>query len=563
MPLSAAHGAAPGFAVVAVRPHRPARLTTGVAAVRSTVLIDVVICISLFAVALIVRWPNLLLSPQFSSVGATIRLALDIADGRAYPLADQAPYLGTPFIYLLGAVYRLFGPSVESSLAVPWLIGGLTVIPTYLLGREIGGRAAGLVAATLLAASAAHTVITSHVPLSHSLTPLFATVTLWLAARASRRGEGWSLALAGLGVGLSLQTHPSVAPLLLGAGVGIVLHRPSWLRSRWPYLAAVLALLGYSTLLADQVRTRFAVVADVQAKQARYLDADIDQDEDPNEGVYVNNVEQLALSLVRLSSGALLDRPTAPEYLRDPRELVYPILAVGGMVLAVARGDRLLAPALVAAILISPVFSGKYKPILDGRYLMPLLPVLLVGIGQVFAEVDRRVGPGVWRRGVGIAVLGLALWPLVAVQLQQLDTFYRVSQESGFSNTVYLRTMAQVTAARVADEAVVLDADLLEVKTPGGGKASNTFTWLFAVTRVPTETWSPDDGVDRLIGRLVILRRTTAERLDGRVALQPINGQRLSSRDRPNYRAYRVGECSSNDACSSRGGVAPLRKDDP
>ena len=85
---------------------------------------------------------------------------------------------------------------------------------------------------------------------------------------------------------------------------------------------------------------------------------------------------------------------------------------------------------------------------------------------------------------------------------------------------------------------------------------------MFAVSRVPTETWSSDEGVDRLIGRLAILRRTVAERLDGRVALQPIDGQRLSSRDRPNYRAYRVGECSSNDACSSREGVAPLRRDD-
>ena len=49
------------------------------------------------------------MSPQFPSVGDTIMMALDIAEGRAFYLHDAAPYLGAPFIWLLALVYRVFG----------------------------------------------------------------------------------------------------------------------------------------------------------------------------------------------------------------------------------------------------------------------------------------------------------------------------------------------------------------------------------------------------------------------------------------------------------------------
>ena len=114
-------------------------------------------------------------------------MALDIADGRTFYLREISPYIGAPYIWLLALVYKLFGPSVEATMLVTWAIGALTIVPTYLLGREIGGRVVGSIAALLLATSPAHTVITSHVPLSHSVTPLVSTTVLWLLAVAVRR----------------------------------------------------------------------------------------------------------------------------------------------------------------------------------------------------------------------------------------------------------------------------------------------------------------------------------------------------------------------------------------
>src|SRR3954451_5203267 len=141
---------------------------------------DVLLVGALVTLAGAVRWPHLLMSPQFPSVGETIMMALDVAEGRAFYLHDAAPYLGAPFIWLLALVYRVFGPSIEATQLLAWTLGSLTVIPTYLLARAIGGRGPGVLAAVFLASPGAHPVVTSHVALSHPLTPLVSTTALWL-----------------------------------------------------------------------------------------------------------------------------------------------------------------------------------------------------------------------------------------------------------------------------------------------------------------------------------------------------------------------------------------------
>ena len=495
----------------------------------------------LVAVALAARWPLLLLSPQFPSIGATIMRALDLADGHAFPLADDSPYIGAPFIYLLALAYKLVGPSVEVTLLVPWAIGGLTVIPTYLLGRELAGRAGGLFAGALLATAGAHIVVTSHVPLSHSLTPLGSTVTLWLLARAVVRRNGSSLAMAGLGAGFTLQTHPTVFPLLAGSAVAALLVHPAWLRTRWPYLAMALVVLGYGTLLAYHIQTNFAVIANIEGKQERYLDGGQDVDDATDRGVYLNNLAQLSLSLVRMASGAIDDRNQTADYLSDPWVLSYPALAVLGAVIAARRGNPLLLVALVLAVFWPPLLSGKYKPILDGRYLMPDLPVIFVDIAVTFsalAGLAMRSIPAV--RVAGGALLFVLIMAMVLHPLVPLERFYEESQEDGFSNARYFQTLAQLRAAGAMSELVFLDTHLVEVKSPGGGKAGASFAWLLAVSRIPTQSWQAGDDPTSLAGHLAILERSTAEALKQHVDLVPLEGRRIPGRDRESYRAYRI-----------------------
>jgi hypothetical protein len=517
---------------------------------------DLLVVGTLVALAGWVRWPHLLLSPQFPSVSDTVMLALDVAQARAFHLADSAPYLGAPFLWLLALVYAVFGPSVEATQLLAWALGTLTIVPTYLLAREAGGRVAGLVAAAFLATSGAHTVITSHVALSHSLTPFVSTIALWLVARAARvagapdgglaRG-GRLLAFGGLLSGLALQTHPTVAPLLVGAALGAVLMRPAWLRTRWPMLAVALVVVGYSSLLYYHVSTRFAIVADVESKQERYLDADEDAGESASRGVYLNNLTQLGLSSVRLVGGALEDRERPSAYLADPWLAGTAAMVLAGLALAAWRRSWWLIGGVLLAILLPPALSGKYRPILDGRYLMPLVPVLFVALGLAVAQGARVLTAyrqtevlGVQvARGVALLVLVGGVAMLAAHPLALLDTFYEESQEDGFSNALYYRTLQQVEAARIGDEAVLLDPQLATVKSAGGGKASSSFLFLLALADVPTAD---------LTGRLAILHRSTADRLDDSLELTPLDGKRANGKDSPSYRAYRIGDAATASA---------------
>jgi hypothetical protein len=410
-------------------------------------------------------------------------------------------------------------------------------VPTYLLGREIGGRFAGMIAGALMATAGAHVVVSSHVPWSHSLTPLLGTLTLWLLARAVTRRDGRSLALAGLAAGLSLQTHPTVAPLLVAAAGGVVLARPGWWRTRWPYLALALVVLGYGTLAVHHALSRLAVVADIEGKQARYLDPEADPGEDAEHGVYARNLEGLALSLLRLAGGEIGDRDSARDYLRDPRLLAYPAIALVGLA-SVGRRHGYLLLGLGAGILLPPLFSGKYKPILDGRYLMPLVPVVFVGIGVALGALTRDRDGWPLRLAAGSAAAMIAA-VLVIHPLAPLGEFYEENLEDGASNALYLRTLARVQAARAGNEGVLLDRRLREVKGGGGGNAGGTFRWLVAVSRIPTEDWQTGDDPARLTGRLAVLTRETAERLPADLILAPLDSDSSSRRNRPSYRAYR------------------------
>jgi 4-amino-4-deoxy-L-arabinose transferase-like glycosyltransferase len=513
---------------------------------------DVLIVGALVALAGAVRWPNLLLSPQFPSVGDTIIAALEMAEGRAFYLHDSAPYLGAPFVWLLALAYRVFGPSLEVTLLVPWALGALTVVPTYLLGRELAGRMAGLFAAALLATAGAHVVVSSHVVLSHSLTPLCSTFTLWLLARAVVRGSGRSLALAGLGAGISLQTHPTVLPLLAGSAVAVLLVRPAWLRTRWPYLALALVVVGYSTLLANHVLNCFEVVADIAGKQDEYYEGAAEAGEAADRGLYLTNLASLSVSLARMASGELDERESRTEYLSDPWVLSYPVLAVLGALIAARRGNPLLLVALAVAVFWPPLLSGKYKPVLDGRYLMPDLPVIFVDVAVAFGALAGLVmrGAPALRAG-GCAALLAGAVALTLHPLGSLERFYEESQEDGFSNALYLRTMDQVQAARQGGEPVLLDPQLANVKSTGGGKASSSFAFLFALARIPSEPLDtsvrpgePAKSVE-LAGKLAILHRATADRLDDTMRLDPLDGKRHSGKDSPNYRAYRIGTVSA------------------
>src|SRR3712207_4135526 len=103
--------------------------------------------------ALAVRLPYLWEIPRFTDETREAVIGLRLARGQAFPLTNVDPYIGALWNYLLAIVFWLGGPSIYSPRALVFVLGALTVVPTYLLGRSLGGPTVGLLAATLLALS--------------------------------------------------------------------------------------------------------------------------------------------------------------------------------------------------------------------------------------------------------------------------------------------------------------------------------------------------------------------------------------------------------------------------
>jgi hypothetical protein len=441
---------------------------------------------------------------------------------------------------VLGAVFRIFGPSFEATMLVPWFLGALAIVPAYFLGKELGSSTAGGIAGLLLATSPAHTVISSHVPWVHSVTPLLATCSLWLMVRACKRHEPRSLVIAGLLVGVTLQTHPTAFPLLMGAGLATAFFMRLWQRPLLPALFLTCMVIGYAPLLVHHLQTHFAVVDDIDGKKARYLDADPDPDESGERGVYLNNLEQLASSLVRLSAGELQEKhATAGGFLTDVRLVVYPALGLLGLLVTPRRLSWILLAGLIAAVLLPPILNGKYRPILDGRYLMPLVPVMFVGIGCLAAKIlnvfDRqRIQPLVAVM-IALTSAGLAL-----SSMSRLDAFYEESTEDGASNQLYLRTLNRIRDEHLSGEAVWLDPRLREVKMPAGDSAGSTFAWLLPVSGIPIASSADDAYSAAASGHLLILQRATAQELRQRLALNFVDDHGSNSKNSPSYRLVRA-----------------------
>jgi uncharacterized membrane protein len=170
--------------------------------------------------------------------------------------------------YLTAAIIRL-GGLAESHLALKIgtaLFGAITIPFTYLLGRELSGRQAGLYAAFLLAVSHWHVAI-SRVGLRFPFTATFAAPALAFLFRALRdnRRNDWLAAGLFLGLGLHGYTAMRVVPglfvllVLLTAGSGglqawrerRLVEATRLSRSFWENaaLATALALLAFLPLL--------------------------------------------------------------------------------------------------------------------------------------------------------------------------------------------------------------------------------------------------------------------------------------------------------------------------
>jgi 4-amino-4-deoxy-L-arabinose transferase-like glycosyltransferase len=425
--------------------------------------------VALVAFAAALRFWHLWDIPSPTDEVVSDSLGLSIARGEALPLTDFEPYRGALWNYLLALGYWLWGPSPYVSRSLSLIAGVLTVPAAYLLARELAGKLAGWVAAVLLATSALHILGTSHPAWAHGLVPLFVTLGLWQLHRGIRLGRGRDLVGSGLWLGFALQTHLTSLALLPGVLAFVWLKGRHWLRTRWPYLAGLVALLLTSNIMVYNITTgldsarRAAVVRDAYAR-ARGKGA----------ALYVGNAQRMGIAMLRTVSGAIDIRARPENFLLDPLTIVPGLLAAGGTLLLLRQGNPLAAMVIASYAALLLIFNAKYEAIPNGRFLAPVLPLAFSGSGALAVAVrDRLPGPP----SLGTPVLALAIAALAAISLVCLVERYDQMDRSAEATASAKAGLDALQAAVVPGEQVLLDRNLDRLWLDGGGDILKLYRW--------------------------------------------------------------------------------------
>jgi 4-amino-4-deoxy-L-arabinose transferase-like glycosyltransferase len=474
------------------------------------------------AVAAAVRWPNLWLIPAFSDETREAGLAMAIYRGQAAPLTNVNPYIGSFWNYLLAAGFWIFGLSPWLPRLVAFLGGVATVGATWWLGRELGGRLGGAVAAGFMAANSTHILVNSHVGWSHAITPLFTTLGLACLARvlSDTRHPVWLVA-AGALLGIGVQTHVTAALLLPGAALAVLARRPALLRTRWAIFAVAAFLAVNANLIAYNVLSGGHSFTGGLEHITDYTGEETGYDTD----AYLENLGRLTLAGSWILSGAIEKRRFIGESLADPILLLYLIPAVGAVLWAARRGRRLPLLAMAPYVLILPLLNPKYEPLLNGRYLAPLLPLVFGSVGLAASDAWRALRTRAPRRWPApSALLAVGLTALAAYPLVPLARYERSTDRT---NEAALAAHRAVLAHREPGETVLLDRGLDGIFSMAAGSAYKSMALLLSGHDVP---YAEVDGRANSVGealaerspRLVVLHGDKVAPLRRAFAVTPV-----------------------------------------
>jgi 4-amino-4-deoxy-L-arabinose transferase-like glycosyltransferase len=475
---------------------------------------------ALLGIAAAARWPNLWLIPAFSDETLQAQLAVAIYRGQEAPLTNYDPYVGAFWNYLVAGAFWVFGLNPWLPRLVSFVAGVATVGATWWLGREIGGRIGGAVAAAFMATNAVHILVNSHVGSSHAIMPLFTTLGFACLVRTLRRESRACLVGAGALLGLAVQTHVTAVLLLPAAAVIVLRDRRGLLRTRWAALSAAAFLLATANLVVYNVMSGGGTVTGGLARAVEYTGEEDGYDVDG----YTANLRRLALGGSWVLSGAIEKRRFIGESLADPLPLLYLALAALSVVWAAWRGRWLPLAAIVPSVLLMPLLNPKYEPLLNGRYLVPLLPFVYAAVGLATGDAWRAVrarpasGP-VLGTLAAIAPVALATYPLVPL------AGYQITTER--TNRAVIAAYETVLAHRQPDETVLLDAGLGEVRYMAAGSAFKSMELLLDASDVPyvvldARASSIDSALAEGSPRLLLLHGDKVTPLGRRFALTPL-----------------------------------------
>jgi len=301
---------------------------------------------------------------------------LDSVDRLQWGYVDHPP--------LSIALLRLWRDLAGSSLfaiRVPAALGGAAgLVLTGLLARELGGgRTAQLLAALAAFACPVYLVMTSYYSMN-AFDQMLWPLGLLLLVRLANGGAAWLWLALGAVLGVGLLNKVSMLWFAAGVGVGLLLTpERRWLRTPWPWLAALLAAAGGLPYLLWNA-----------AHDWPFLEFSRNAARDKVGAVSLldfagQQATALGYGLVPFTALGLAYVLTAPR-LRHARGAAWVLL-------------------VTAAILAA---SGGARP----HYLAPAFPIAFAGGGVLFERWSAR-----WRWLPAVAVLGTVLLMIGATPL--------------------------------------------------------------------------------------------------------------------------------------------------
>ncbi len=464
---------------------------------------EAALLVGLVAAALAVRLPYLQVVPRFRDETFNALRALAIYRGQLAPLTDVELYMGSFFNYAVAAAFLLIGPSIYAARQVVTLFGALTVGATYLLGREVGGRAVGLIAALFLLANGVHIAAMGHVGFSANVNPFFTTVGFWLLHRAITRASGPTLATAGFFFGMALHTHPITVGYLPGALGWFLWKGWRWLRTPWPWAAGLLLLVAYSPMIAYNLQTGGESVRHATYTASERPDYARNRPTELTPRTYLDRQSDYWLMFLQTLGGALDSREGAAAYVRDPALVATAGLAIAGMVWAARRGYSLPVWIVGSFSLILPLFNASHYDVVgDGRYVSPALPLIYASIGLLVVDAGRALRRGASERLVaraGVVALGMVVLGLALAQLIPLSRYYSRAARAEPTNASLVRAMNEMQASRQPHELVVLDDNLndrrVEHASPWDEASTfRVFRYIMEFEAIPYEVVDVDEA---------------------------------------------------------------------
>ncbi len=264
---------------------------------------DLVILSALVLIALVVRGMLLTRAPLFlrrDSV-AYFQVGWELANGLGFDL----PLRRTPLypLFVAGVVW-LLGEDLRGLALAQHLLGIVTVVATYFLGRAMFGRLAGALSALAVALSAP-LLIYEHYILAEALFIPLLILGILTIVLALRQDRGWLYLIGGIVLALAALSRPIGQALLPIAPIAILVQqwstKPS-LRAamRAAILPTALVLLGFALVLVPWMVRGSLATGRVSGAGAMG--------------------QSLIGRIVRHDEGFILPKPDSPSPHADPRK---------------------------------------------------------------------------------------------------------------------------------------------------------------------------------------------------------------------------------------------------